>query len=123
MAVSAVMVCRVEIPFTLEFPDNIIDIVLADEMKRHNVPPGVTPEVTTGDFQKVYLYRWVGIAGLPKPGKITPAGARWNNCTVYPDNVIHVPGLGYLSEEQAEEMALDLLAAVMRVRCFETGQT
>lgn len=122
---SAASICRVEIPFSLDFPQHMIDHILTSEVKRRNIPPAVVPEVITDERfgRKSYIYRWVGITDLPKPSDVGSAGAQWNNCTVLSDNQIVIPGLGYVSDTQAEEMALDLLAAVVRVRCFETDPT
>lgn len=130
---SGLLLQKLTIPVTDEMAASVqARGLLRSEAAARGVPPGIEP--TAERRPKVngmdwcitdYVYRWYVVIGLPEPLKphwqsYGMYRREWNSVRALmnpgPGQDIHITGLGYYDVEQAEALALEILAATAEAR-------
>jgi hypothetical protein len=115
---------EVTIPVTNDMRDNAIG-GMAGILKSHAADRGAPVDLiepTTRPSEKLphvteYTWTWWTVDKLPSPQSASGGASygyacKWDGVGLTPDGDIQVFGLGFLGIESAEELALEMLAAV-----------
>jgi hypothetical protein len=134
---NPVYLCKQQFTVSNGISPVVIDELLHRAERDHRIPPGVVPTIEDNPIQdtKTYVWRWVAVTGLPEPRECRDAfythewpGSvrlhRMSQTNIAGEQApIHLVGMGSLSVRQAEQTALELLAAAQVVRTAQVLAT